>query len=82
MGCHRAVGVAQAIGLRALRDATDAGALPVGGDNSLLHAPFFSLQWDDGPPLWNAYSMGGSPSYDNLQSALLYPPRWPFFFRP
>ena len=56
------------------------GHLPVGADNSLLYAPFFSLHWDGGPPLWTPYSLSGVPLVDNLQAALLYPLRWPFFF--
>ncbi|MEN6625001.1 MAG: YfhO family protein [Candidatus Sumerlaeia bacterium] len=57
-----------------------AGDIPVGADNSLFYAPFYSLRWDGGPPLWNRFSMSGSPLADNLQAAMLYPPRWPFFF--
>jgi len=56
------------------------GYLPVGQDNSLMYCPFYSLHWDQGLPLWNPYSLSGSGLYDNLQAALLYPMRWPFYF--
>ncbi len=56
------------------------GALPVGADHSLFYGPFFSLKWSGGPPLWNPYSLSGSPLVDNLQAAMLYPLRWPFYF--
>lgn len=54
--------------------------IPVGTDNTLIYAPFFSLRWDGGPPWWNPFFAGGSPTMDNLQAAMLYPLRWPFFF--
>ena len=56
------------------------GHLPVGADNSLMYAPFYALRWQGGPPLWNPYSLSGTALADNLQAALLYPLRWPFFF--
>jgi hypothetical protein len=56
------------------------GNLPVGADNTLFYAPFFAMHWQGGPPRWNPYSLSGTALYDNLQSALLYPPRWPFYF--
>lgn len=56
------------------------GAIPVGADNTLFYAPFYSIRWDGGPPLWNRFTMSGAPLADNLQAALLYPLRWPFFF--
>jgi hypothetical protein len=58
------------------------GDLAVGQDNSLMYCPFYSLHWDQGLPLWNRYSLAGSALYDNLQAALLYPMRWPFYFLP
>ncbi|MCX7046121.1 MAG: hypothetical protein NTX50_11625, partial [Candidatus Sumerlaeota bacterium] len=57
-----------------------AGSLPVGADNSLMFGPFYSLRWDDGPPFYNPYSLGGSSLFTNLQTAFLYPLRWPYFF--
>ena len=30
-----------------------AGLLPVGADNTLMYAPFYSLHWHCWPPLWN-----------------------------
>lgn len=54
--------------------------IPVGTDNTLIYAPFFSLKWDGGPPWWNPHFAGGSATLDNLQAAMLYPLRWPFFF--
>jgi len=57
-----------------------AGWLPIGTDNSLLLAPNFSLRWDEGLPLWNAFYLGGSSTFDNLQFSILYPLRWPFFW--
>ena len=56
------------------------GSIPIGADNSLMYLPFFSLRWDGGPPLWNPYALGGAPLVDNLQAAMLYPLRWPFYF--
>lgn len=56
------------------------GWFPIGADHSLMYAPFFSIDWADGPPLWNPYSLSGAPLVDNLQAALLYPLRWPFYF--
>ncbi len=57
-----------------------AGWLPAGADISLMFAPFYSLRWDGGPPLWNPYALAGTPFYNNFQTELLYPPRWPFYF--
>ena len=56
------------------------GHLPVGADNTLFYAPFYAMRWHGGPPLWNPYSLSGTSLVDNLQAALLYPLRWPFFF--
>lgn len=56
------------------------GNLPVGADNTLFYAPFFAMRWQGGPPLWSPYSLSGTGLLDNLQAALLYPPRWPFYF--
>ena len=56
------------------------GNLPVGADNTLFYAPFYAMRWHGGPPLWNPYSLSGTSLVDNLQAALLYPLRWPFYF--
>lgn len=56
------------------------GNLPIGIDNTFFYPPLFSLKWDQGPPLWHPYSLAGAPAYDNLQFAVLYPLRWPFYF--
>jgi hypothetical protein len=56
------------------------GRLPIGVDHTLVMAPWFSLRWQGGPPLFDPYTLSGVPLYDNLQAALLYPLRWPFFF--
>jgi hypothetical protein len=57
-----------------------AGWLPIGTDNSLLLGPNFSIRWDEGLPLWNAFYLAGSSTFDNLQFSILYPLRWPFYF--
>lgn len=56
------------------------GRLPVSTDMSLMYAPFYSLQWDGGPPLWNPHLAGGMAMTGNLQFSAWYPPRWPFYF--
>jgi hypothetical protein len=57
-----------------------AGWLPIGTDNSLFLIPSYTLRWDEGLPLWNAYYLTGMSMFDNLQFSILYPLRWPFFF--
>ncbi len=56
--------------------------LPIGVDHTLQFSEFYALRWQGGPPLWYPQAMNGSPLVDNMQAALLYPPRWPFFFIP
>ncbi|MFW6286394.1 MAG: hypothetical protein ACOC29_00490, partial [Candidatus Sumerlaeota bacterium] len=56
------------------------GDIPSGADITLMFGPFYSAGWDGGPPLWARYHLGGAGLYNNLQSEILYPLRWPFFF--
>ncbi len=56
------------------------GRLPVSSDMTMIYAPFYSLRWDHGPPLWNPHVAGGTPMDGNFQFSLAYPLRWPFFF--
>ena len=56
------------------------GRLPFGVDHTLQQIPWLSLRWDGGPPLFHPYTLAGVPLLENLQAALLYPLRWPFFF--
>jgi hypothetical protein len=56
------------------------GRLPVGVDHSLEQAPWLSLRWAGGGPLFDAFTLSGVSFAGNLQAALLYPPRWPFYF--
>lgn len=56
------------------------GLLPAGADLSLMYAPFFNVQAEGGIPLWYPHILSGNPLYNNLQAALLYPPRLPFYW--
>lgn len=56
------------------------GRLPVSSDMSMMYAPFYSMKWDRGIPLWNPYLACGMPMDGNLQFSAAYPLRWPFFF--
>ncbi len=55
--------------------------IPIGTDNSLIYAPFFSIQLQNGSlPLWHPYPAGGLSLLSNFQAAMLYPLRVPFYF--
>ncbi|HOE95460.1 MAG TPA: hypothetical protein PK847_02635 [Candidatus Sumerlaeota bacterium] len=56
------------------------GRVPMGADNTLFYAPYYVFRWDDGLPLWNPCLLAGTPLFNDLQAALLYPLRWPFYF--
>ena len=56
------------------------GRVPICCDMTLFYAPFYSLMWDGGLPLWNRYLAGGMPMDGNPQFSAMYPLRWPFYF--
>lgn len=56
------------------------GRIPISGDMTLFYAPFYSIAWDGGLPLWNPHEAAGLPMDGNLQFSALYPLRLPFYF--
>jgi hypothetical protein len=61
--------------------------IPFGEDHTLFFAPLLAQRWQTGAglwgvPLWCPWPMLGAPWTDNLQSLLLYPPRWLFWWLP